>query len=680
MKVIPSLRGFLELDVTGDSDSAAATHRGNRRRFRVFAIVFAVVLLPGLTWDFLRSSEYRAAARIQIVPGSSSLRSSPSTGETVEPLPSRTSSDLLAQVQVLTSRPLLETTAATLVARGYAFVSGTDPVEQLKEMINATRVAGTDVVELQAIGSNPELLAAALNALISAYGEQMGLAHKATASEGLQQAREEAASLADTVRARRQQLEAFRGQTGVVSSQRDENEAVVAIKGLTAALNEANERAAMADARLRALQQAVDSGQRGGGPAKDDPTLAGMEQRASQLREEIHDMERTYTPTFMSMDPRARALQARLTELERQVDLQRAAGQEARLAGARENAASARATVERLQAQINAQRGTMQTFSQRFTQAKSLEDDLAQIEKASREAQERLARLEASERSRQPVLTVVEAAATPPSAYRPDKLRDALIVLGGAFSLGLLAMWFVELFNRQAPAKVPASTTVVVPPWPAANGVVGQLAGAAVSTLPPGNPQAAGLLAAQAPAPRELNQTEVAALLAAAEGPARFVTTALLMGLTVDELLALRTGDFDTAVHRLQVFGRAPRTLSTPHWLAADRQQSGGVPEEALLADAGGVPLTAAAVRSLLTCAALDAGIVGATGVTAEALRHTCIAWLVRQGMRFSELASIVGPSTAEELALYADLAPQGPKSTNKAIQPLMPALREAPA
>lgn len=679
MKVLPSLRGFLELDVTGDNDSVAATHRGNRRRFRVFAVVFAVVLLPGLVWDFLRPSEYRATARVQIVPGSSSLRPSPSTAETAEP-PPRTNSDLLAQVQVLTSRPLLVAIAETLAARGYAFASGTDPAEQLKEMINVTRVVGTDVVELQAIGGNPDFLAAALNALIGAYGEQMGRAHMATAGEGMQQAREEAASFADAVRARRQQLEAFRSQTGIVSSQRDENEAVAAIKGLTAALNDANERAALADARLRALQQAVDGGQRGGGSAKDDPTLAGMEQRASQLREEIHDMERTYTPAFMSMDPRARALQARLGELERQIDVQRTAGQEARLAGARENAASARATVERLQAQINAQRGTMQAFSQRFTQVKSLEDDLAQIEKASREAQERLAKLEASERSRQPVLTVVEAAATPQSVFRPDKMRDALLVVGGAFSIGLLAMWFVELFNRQAPVKIPSSTTVVVPPWPAPNGVLGQLPGAAVNSLPSGNAHAAGLLAAQAAALRELNQSEVAAMLIATEGQARFVVAVLFIGLTVEELLALRQGDFDPMANTLRIAGSAPRILSTPQWLTAYRPETDGKPEEPLLLDVGGAPLTATAVRSLLTCAALDAGIAGAAGVTAEVLRHTCVAWLVRQGVRFSDLASIVGRSTAEELASYADLAPPGPKSASSDIQPLMPALREPPA
>ena len=63
-------------------------------------------------------------------------------------------------------------------------------------------------------------------------------------------------------------------------------------------------------------------------------------------------------------------------------------------------------------------------------------------------------------------------------------------------------------------------------------------------------------------------------------------------------------------------------------------------------------------------------------GISAEALRHTGIAWLVRQGQRFSELAGLVGRPSAEALAGYADLAPDGPKRGLAEIEPLMPALR----
>jgi hypothetical protein len=68
----------------------------------------------------------------------------------------------------------------------------------------------------------------------------------------------------------------------------------------------------------------------------------------------------------------------------------------------------------------------------------------------------------------------------------------------------------------------------------------------------------------------------------------------------------------------------------------------------------------------MLTCAALDAGLAGAAGISAEALRHTGIAWLVRQGLRFSELAGLVGrprrgyaePPTAGRDRVMPALAP----------------------
>ena len=176
--------------------------------------------------------------------------------------------------------------------------------------------------------------------------------------------------------------------------------------------------------------------------------------------------------------------------------------------------------------------------------------------------------------------------------------------------------------------------------------------------------------------PRELRQEEAAALLAAA-GEARFAVALLLLGLTVDELAALREGDLAADGVNLQIGGPARRTLALPAWLAAGRPAPTGAPDTPLLRDASGAALGAADVESMLACAALDAGLPAPAGVSAEALRHTAIAWLVRQGLRFSELAGLVGRPSAEALAWYAELAPAGPKRGLAEIDPLMPALRQ---
>lgn len=680
MRPWSSLRGFLELDVTADADDAMAAQRINRRRLKVFTAVFVIVLLPGLAWDFFRPAEYRATARVQITPGSTAPRPSRSAAGPAEEPSSHAAAELLTQVQVLTSRPLLAQVGESLGRAGHALAG--DPTAQLQAMISAVPVAGTEVVELRASGAQPELLAAALNALVDAYREQMKAAYGAAASEGLAQAREEVDLLDRKARERRERLDAFRSQGGGLSPEREENEAVAQIKGLTTALNTAIERSAVADARLRALHESV-AGGKGASAAKDDPTLAAMEQRASTIREEIRDMERTYTPSFMAMDSQARAKRARLVELEQQIETQRGSSRQGALAAAQEDLASARATVERLQAQISAQRASMQTFSQRFTQAKALQDDLAQIEHANREALERLARLEASERSRLPVFTLVEAASVPQSPFRPDYLRDALIVLATAFGLGLLAIWFVELFNRQ-PARAQASTTVVFPPqWGLPGSATGQIAAVGAAFLPAPDAHAAynvqpiGLLAAQLPPLRELTQAEVHALLAASVGEARFIVAVLLMGLTVGETIALRQSDFDAAAGTLRVTGSAPRILAAPACLAGCQPPTSAGQGAALLPDAAGAAISAADIQSMLACAAFDAGLADAASLTPEVLRHTCIAWLVRQGIRFSDLASLVGRPSADALATYADLAPAGPRLASTEVKSLMPALQE---
>lgn len=249
MRVWPSLHGLLEPDIAphGDADGAWATRRSNRRRLRVFALVFVVVLLPGLLWDFSRPAEYRATARVQITPGSTTPRSLPSaSGGSGAEGTAHASSELLTQIQVLTSRPLLASVGEVLGRTGHPLTGEGDPAARVQAMLSVVPVAGTEVVELHATGAPPELLAAALNVLIETYREQMKADYQEAASEALTQAREEAERLGQTAGERRERLDALRSQGGGISPEREENEVVAQIKGLRTALNTAIERSALA--------------------------------------------------------------------------------------------------------------------------------------------------------------------------------------------------------------------------------------------------------------------------------------------------------------------------------------------------------------------------------------------------------------------------------------------------
>jgi hypothetical protein len=89
-----------------------------------------------------------------------------------------------------------------------------------------------------------------------------------------------------------------------------------------------------------------------------------------------------------------------------------------------------------------------------------------------------------------------------------------------------------------------------------------------------------------------------------------------------------------------------------------------------------GQALGDAEIGAGVACAALDAGLDGAVTVTPEVLRHSCIANLVRQNVRFSNLAALVGQLSADELTAYASLADGGRRAMGEAVDPIMPALR----
>lgn len=671
MHATPLFRDSPVFEVPQPIDETELNRRINRRRLVVFLIVFAVTLLPGLAWNLLRPAEYRASARVQITVGTvapSGTGVGASPGQRI---------DLLTQAQILNSRSLLEEVHHRLAEEGLAnALPGADPVAELQNVISASPITGTDIVEVEAFGASPQVLAKIVNMLIDTYRERLFASHGSESQDAVVNLRDEVDRLGLSVAEKRTQLAAFRERSGVVSSERSENAALARIKGLSESLNKANEEAGRAEAKLRTLRDSATSGK---SPvfSRDNPTLASIERRISTTQEQLRDMERVYTPDFMAMDPTARALRARLGELEKQLSTTRLSSQQAMLSASEEELGSARAMVERLRGQIETQRREAQVFSGNFHEAQALEDDLARLEGSRRNATERLAKLEASENARLPTLKLIEAASVPQQPWRPDYLRDALFNLLGSFLAGLLAVWFVELFNRSTPASPMPTTILVSQPWMApALGMEGPLP-LAERTL--GMAQPVPQLSVRPDLPRELTQGEVEALLAGADSDDRLLCGLLLLGLTVDELRELTLRDFDRAGLRLTVRGASARTLPLPDWIGQALDSYPGDPIDGpLFRNSVGQPLSESDIARRLACAALDAGLEAATTVSPDVLRHTCIAFLMRQNLRFSGLASLVGTLNADELAAYADANPSLQRVRHDEIDPIMPALRAA--
>ena len=654
---------------------ASPTRRANRRRLFVFVATFLVASAISLTYTFIRPAEYRASARVQINPGSLISEAMRPTGGSQGAEAPRS---LLTELQVLASRPVIEVVAARLTAvMGPRLETlGPDPLTKMQSSLQISPAKDTDVVELSAVGRDPDLMAVLVNGVIEVYREQLDQAYRESSIEALERISDEVAKLEVGVAEKRRSVEAFRLRNDVASLERDESQVLARSRGLSTSLNTANEKLALAEGKLNSLRGSAAAG-KAVVRAKDNPTLANLEQRASQIREELRELERVYTPDYLAMDARVRAQRTRLAELDQQIATQRQLAQQAAVAEAEEEVSSARQVANDLQRQLASDRPAVQQQATRLSQFKSLQEDLAQLELLHRDSVQRKAKLEAGERARRPLVKVIEAAVPPQEPWRPLYMRDAAISIVGSILLALLTVAVVEVFNRSDPQP-----TLLVPQPIRYTALGGESAGRpalAANTVPGIEGTAPALLTSTPVLPRELSADDIGRLLAAGTEDVRLATLLLTSGLSPEEAVAQRWDDLDVATGRLRIDGRSPRTIEILEPTMRMLRSRAPTRGERVLAGAVGGPLTVDELNSDLLYAAHDAGIDRPAEVTADALRHTYVAFLARQGIRLADLVKLVGRLAPEEAAGYSALSPTGTRATLAEVERVMPCIRDAP-
>ena len=638
-----------------------------RRRMLIFFGVFFLTLLLSLSYTFMRSAIYMANARVQITPSAQLAAGDATAAQDGKPA-------FLIEVQILTSRPMLEKVVRRLQEQGHLKNLDADPVLTVKNMLTVTPIEGTQAVQLQAQGTEQALVARLLNTVIDVYRDEQAVAGNAASQSQLVETREALRVIETRVAEKKKALDALKLRANIVSGERDENQILSRLKGLGTSLTSATDREATVAGRVRAIEQAVTQGNRSS-LAKDNPTVAALESRLSQAKEEWRALERQFTPEYLGMDANAKVLKTRMTNMEQQLEDERQKSQQMALADAKEELAGVRATTQRLQQQLMGERQDVQTFSRRFSDYQGMQDELKGLEKMHQSAQQKLVAMESSETARRPRILVMEPAATPDSPWRPLYWRDAGISLAACLVLGFLAVWFMEFFNRTEVQPQGPSTVIVPQPWMAIAQPLGPTLGEGTppQTLLHGNEPR--LLTY--PSPRELRSDEVEKLLGSAAPENLAILACLLCGLSADEVVSLRRQHVDTAKGTLQVPGESSRVLPLPaHVLALSAHRQPDFPDSPLFLKTPERSLDTEDIDSVVTSSAYDADLEQPQSVTPAVLRHTYVAFLVRQGLRFSELGHLVGRLSAETFNILAPLAPDAPRVSIDSVERLLPALR----
>ncbi|SFU44078.1 Uncharacterized protein involved in exopolysaccharide biosynthesis [Nitrosomonas eutropha] len=622
-------------------------------RLVIFTVVFLSCLLLSLGVVFLQPAIYQSYATLLTV------------AKTAIDQASREADiqHVTIQKQVLLGPELLTETASRL-RKGSDTEAGVDLTPAtIRDMLDVRPITDTNLVEMVAEGDDPALLPHLINTWIDVYLDAR--AEEVARSKGstIQMMQEELAALTAKIEQKRLELEQFRKHNEIITTERQDNEALARLKGLTDSLNKASEEEVKAKARLDTIRKSIERGQVVV-PTEDTRTLSALEKRAQELREQLEELDRQYTREYMALTPSLKVIPDKLRALDDEIQQIRHKGQSVVISEAEQNYAAALQATHSIQEQLDQHRQKAAEFTARFTEHDALKSDLEELEQLYRDTQSRLAQVEAQHTGRYPYVDVIERAFLPHHPIRPDYLWNAMIVTLASLLLGLVAIWIFEFLMHKEQEKLAIHLSDIHLHNQS------NLPHSALS-IPPSAPanllrepvQALEHIKIDEYTPRQIDE-----LFHAANAKEKQLLIFLLSGLTPDEIANLQNDDVDLENNLLTIKNIFTRTIPLHPALAALYSKYGYC-----LTDPAGNRLNREDLEALLTCLQIDADLLITSRISAETLRQTYILYLIRQGMRLADLEPVVGYTSPTELSEYGAYAPPGTRHPIEAINLFYP-------
>jgi succinoglycan biosynthesis transport protein ExoP len=533
----------------------------------------------------------------------------------------------------------------------------------IQNFLNVEPVAETNLVEIRAEGTDPEFLPLLINTWVDVYLDARAEDIKKLTGNTTRIIEDELKGLAEKINSKRNELENFRKINDISSTGRDENEPLARLNGLNDSFNKASEDAIKAKANLDAVRLAISLDQ-AVVPDQEQGSLQDLEKHLQELKETLAEFDKKFTRDYLNKQPTLKIIPEHIKKLEAEIKDKREYGKKIVLTEAENNYAAAQQTVKEIRAQLNENKKQAAAFTTKFTEHEALKTDLEGLEKLYRETQERLVQIQTSHKEKYPQVTVISRAYLSTAPVRPDYSRDALIALIGSLFLALFIVWIFDYLTRKQEQLSPITLSGIHMYNPAAADMLNyQQAAARPIEQRPSNALASPLY-------RELSVHQLRILLGASNLKGKQVISLLLSGLTLDEAASLKTDQIDLEQGTITVTGSVPRTLTLNRAVKTLFAQSGNHP----IWNANKLA-SSADLAAVLLCSAVDSGLPNPDEITAEAIRHSYIAYLVRQGLRLSDLEQITGYLEPSVISSYSSYSPPQKGCGIDNIELLHPAL-----
>lgn len=622
-------------------------------RLAIFSITFLVTVTGSLFYSYSRPAIFRSTATL-LTSAMTAIDQDSAKAD---------SQHVAIQRQILLGQELLTETLLqinSLPSHENSQVSITD----LQNFLQVEPVSDTNLVEIRAEGTDPSFLPVLINTWIDVYLNAREQEVTQLTDNTTHLIEDELKGLEAKVNAKRLELETFRKVNDILSTGRDENEALARLKGITESLNKASEEEVKAKANLDAIKLAIAEGQPVV-PEQDQGILQNLEKRRQELKEKQAKLQRQFTQDYIDLQPSMKIIPEEIEKIELEILRKLDYGKNIVLTVAQKDYAAAQQTVKNIRVQLENHKKQASAFTTQFTKHETLKTDLEGLEKLYRATQERLVQIQANHKEKYPQVTVINRANQPDTPLRPDYRRDAIIAVAGSLFLSVFAVWLVDFLGKKQ--EPPAAVTLSgIHMYQANAGLPNYQANTSNPTL---EHQANNMLTS--PTARELSSYELKLLLENANLKGKQLVACLLSGLTPIETASLHPEQIDLNANKIIINEPHPRSLPLHS------------PVKNLLAQSNGQPVwdgnsanTTSELNATLLCAAIDSGLPHPAEISPEAIRHSYIAYLVRQGLRLSDLETIVGYLEPPQMLSYTTYSPPQRGLTVNEIQLLHPALQ----
>lgn len=614
--------------VTGEFGHPGRFKSARVRRWLVFSLIFIPCLLVSQIYIFLQPAIYQSTATVLTMAATAIDQASPDADV----------QHVNIQKQILLGQAILEKTARNLLQSNSQVKN--IGVDELRNLFSVEPEPQTNLVHMQAQGPAPQLLQSAVNAWIESYLQIRATFIAENTEKAIAELNTQLQRIDKQVVDKRLEIEQFRLQHNILSTESADNQAHARLQGLNDSLNKALEDEVKAKAKLDAILDAISRNETVV-PEEDTRAMAVLIEQAEKLRDQLAAIEGQYTKEYIELNPNLRRVREQLSEIEAKIAEKASVGKGYARLEAEHDYSAARQTVTTIKQQMEAHKKEAADYTNQFAEHQAMQQELLNLETLQQETKQRLVDIDVKQRQKYPQVDVVDWASLPDKPISPNYQQQSLLAVAGSLGLALLIMLIIDYLNREAlPSPAPVSLGGIhLHHKPQAMLDVTQQQPPQVVYDP------LKALAVQEET-RALSRQEVLALYEAAEPPIQWVISLLLNGLSLSEIVMLKPENLDTPSLMILIPGRR-NVVMTRH--IAGLMSSDQFPAEQWPSEQE--------IETLLCCAAIDAGLEKPQQINAETLRYTYMLFLVTQGIKLAELTKVVGalaPSVLLELGQFS--------------------------